>query len=301
MVPDSLYGGAQFLTRAPMLLSMRRIRRTEPIGGVPNLKQPGGATRRDRLAMFAAGVVGVAVAVEAALIAVLVIGPDSVWDFGMDYRYYRDVGVRWLADGTYYLPIQLAGPYDIALLGIVAPDAVVTLYPPSALLLFVPLAVLPAIAWWTIPMTVTGYALYRLRPAPWAWVVMLVMLAFPRAVGAYLFGNTDMWMAAAVAAGLVWGWPALTLTMKPSFAPLALIGMRRGSWWIAAVLGGVSVLAMLPLWADYLVSLRNARGLDTGYSLGSLPLVLAPIVAWVARAQTAAATSEGRTAAAPSS
>ena len=90
-------------------------------------------------------------------------------------------------------------------------------------------------------------------------------------------------MAAAVAAGLAWGWPVLAVTLKPTFAPLALLGIRRRSWWLAAGIGVVTVALSLPLWADYIETLRHVRGLDLGYSLGSLPLILAPLVAWVTR------------------
>jgi hypothetical protein len=259
-----------------------RHRRVVPAAGLLLMKPTAGA-KPDARIVFAAGVLGVLVAAETVLIALLLIGPNPIWDFGMDYRFYRDLGVRWLSDGTYYSASQLAGPHGVDLLGAVPPGSEVTLYPPSALFLFVPFTFLPAILWWAVPMTVTGYVVYRLRPVPWAWVLMLVMLAYPRAVGAYLFGNTDMWIAAGVAAGLRWGWPALALTMKPSFAVLALIGVRHRSWWIAAALGAVSIFAMLPLWADYVLAMRNIRGLDLGYSLGSLPLVLAPLVAWLGR------------------
>jgi hypothetical protein len=45
--------------------------------------------------------------------------------FGYDFRFYRDVGARWLADGLLYLPHQLAGPYDFAMM-------VDVVYPPNA-------------------------------------------------------------------------------------------------------------------------------------------------------------------------
>ena len=158
---------------------------------------------------FAAAVLAVMVGIEAVWLAANVIGGDPTWTLGMDFVFYRDVGARWLADGSYYLPYQLAGPYHVTLL--TDPGTGDVLYPPNALLLFVPFAVLPGVLWWAIPVAVTGYALYRLRPAPWAWVVMLILLAWPRAVGAYLFGNTDIWIAAAIAAGAVWGWPAIAV------------------------------------------------------------------------------------------
>lgn len=231
---------------------------------------------------FAAMALIVVVGVEAAWLALAVIGPDPVWSLGMDFRYYMSLGAQWLADGSFYLPHQLTGqPYQAQLLGIDPTTS--TLYPPSALLLFVPFSLAPAVLWWTIPIAVATYAVWRLEPAPWALPVMLVMLAWPRAIGAYLFGNTDMWITAAVAAGLIWGWPALVVTLKPTLAPLAFIGVRRVSWWIGAAAGLAFVALTFPMWLDYLTAMSGIQGLDLGYSLGSLPLVCIPLVAWAAR------------------
>jgi hypothetical protein len=197
-------------------------------------------------------------------------------DLWIDYVFYRDVGAGWLRDGSYYLPRQVSGePYDVTLM-------VDVLYPPHALFLFVPLAFVPAVLWWAVPIGVLAYMIWRWRPAPWAWVAMILLLMWPRANAAFLFGNTDMWMAAAVAAGLTWGWPALALTLKPTFLPLAFIGVRTRGWWIALVVLGAVSLAMIPLWIDYFTAMRTVHlGLD--YSLGSVPLLLVPIVAWLGR------------------
>ena len=113
---------------------------------------------------------------------------------------------------------------------------------------------------------------------------MLLLLCWPRAHAAFLFGNTDMWAMAGVAAGLLWGWPAFLLLLKPTFAPLAIIGIgsRRRTGWFALVILAAASLAMLPLWLDYVMVIRNVRiGLD--YALASVPLVVIPIVAWYAR------------------
>lgn len=233
-----------------------------------------------RLGWFAVAVVGVLVIIEAALLA-RTVALDPSWDFGMDARYYAGLGSTFVADGTFYLPRQLEGPYVAGLLQQAA--VVDTLYPPSALFLFVPFAYLPLVLWWAIPLSVTGYVLWRHKPGPWAILVMLVLLAWPRAIGAFLFGNTDLWMMAGVAAGTVWGWPFLALTLKPTMAPLALLGARHRSWWVAAGLGLVTILLMLPLWSQYVTAMLNVRGLDLGYSLGSVPLLLVPLVVWATR------------------
>jgi hypothetical protein len=213
------------------------------------------------------------------LVAVVVVEFTTIaraGDLWIDYVFYRDIGAGWLQDGSYYLPHQLTGvPYDLA------PMADV-LYPPHALFLFVPLVFVPAIVWWAIPIAVIAYAVWRWRPAPWAWAAMIVLLMWPRANAALLFGNTDMWMAAGVAAGLIWGWPALILTLKPTLLPFALLGANRRAWWAGSVVLLVVGVAMIPLWLDYVTALRTVHiGLD--YSLGSLPLVLVPMVAWLGR------------------
>lgn len=231
---------------------------------------------RRQIGRLIAVVLAVGVAAEAVWIALTVIAPDPIWDFGMDYRFYVGLGERWLTDGAFYQARQLSGPYEVEFLTLAGTGD--TLYPPPALFLFVPLAFLPAAAWWLFPLGVTAFALSRLRPSPWAWVVMLLLLAWPRAIGAYLFGNTDIWMVAGVAGGLVWGWPALALVMKPSLAPLALLGVRRRSWQVGALLGLATIILAAPLWLDYVVAMRNASGLSLGYSLGSLPLLLIPVI-----------------------
>jgi hypothetical protein len=220
-----------------------------------------------------------AVVLSGALLAVLVIVSAQSVEWGIDYGFYRDTGARFLEDGVWYLPHQLAGPYDVTLM-------VDNLYPPSAIALFVPAAVLPSILWWAIPIAVTGYAIHRFRPGPLAIAGMLLLLCWPRAHAAFLFGNTDMWGMAAVAAGLVWGWPAVLLLLKPTFAPLALLGVRHRSWWLA--LGGMAVFGLLtlPLWLDYLTAMTNVRA-SGDYSLGSLPLLMVPIVARLGRSRTA--------------
>ena len=235
---------------------------------------------------FAAIVLGVVVGIEAVILAIAVIGPDPVWDFGMDYRYYVSLGERWLADGTFYLPHQLTGqPYEAQLLGL--DETTSTLYPPSALLFFVPLAVIPdivsAVVFWTAPIAVTAFVLWKLAPSGRAWFVMLLLLAWPRAIGSFLFGNSDIWMMAAVAGGLLWGWPALAVTLKPTLGPLALVGIRRRAWWVGLAAGLAFAVLTLPMWLDYVTAVRNIRGLDLGYSIGSLPLIIIPLVAWLGR------------------
>jgi hypothetical protein len=193
---------------------------------------------------------------------------------GLDWTFYRDTGARILGGGPVYLPHQLAGPYDVRLM-------VDNLYPPTAIPLLL-LALAGPIVWWSVPLAVLGYAVWRWRPASWGVTVALLLLAWPRAHAAFIYGNTDIWAAAAVAGGLAWGWPAALLTIKPVFAFLALVGIRRRSWWV--VMGALAVGSLLawPLWVEYATVVRNVR-LSPDYSLGSVPLLVAPLVLWVAR------------------
>jgi hypothetical protein len=200
----------------------------------------------------------------------------SAGHLGMDYGFYRDVGARWLSDGSYYLPHQLAGPYDLELMRDV-------LYPPTALLLFVPAAVLPAVVWWAVPIGLTIYVSLGWRPERWAIGAALLLLAWPRAHAAFLFGNTDIWAMAAVAAGLRWGWPAILVALKPTLAVLALIGIRRESWWLAAFGLGFLAAGTMSLWLDYFIVLGNTQNMGLDYSLGAIPLLAVPVVLWIGR------------------
>jgi hypothetical protein len=203
-----------------------------------------------------------------AVMSVLVsIGSRS--DLFIDYVFYRDVGARWLEDGTYYLPHQLAGPYEVTLM-------VDVLYPPAALLLFVPFVWLPAVLWWAIPLGILGYVVWSYRPGPWAWLAILCLAAWPRTVGAIMFGNTDMWVAAGIAGGLRWGWPVALVALKPVFLPFAIIGIRNRWTWVVGV--GLLVVS-LPMLADYVAAMRNVQTSAIQYSIGSMPFALLPIVA----------------------
>jgi len=194
---------------------------------------------------------------------------------GTDFVFYRGIGQRWLDTGTFYLPRQLAGPY------VVAADMDV-LYPPIALLLFVPFVFLPWPAWWLIPVGGVAWAVLWWRPAPWTWPILAFLVAWPPQLANIFYGNSDTWIIAAIAGGLAIGWPGVFVLLKPSLAPFALAGIRRRSWWVAALLLGLISLAMLPLWLDFPVAIRNS---DVGatYSLQDLPPMFIPVVAWLGR------------------
>lgn len=194
---------------------------------------------------------------------------------GTDFDYYRGIGQRWLDTGSFYLPRQLSGPY------VVRADVDV-LYPPIALLLFLPFIVLPWPAWWLIPLGTVAWFVLRCRPAPWTWPILAFLAAWPTQIAHVLYGNSTTWAIAAVAGGLAAGWPGVFVILKPSLAPFALAGIRRRSWWVAALFLGLVSLATLPLWVDFLTVIRNS---DAGpaYSLPDIPPMLIPVVAWLGR------------------
>lgn len=218
--------------------------------------------------------VGGAVALGVLLATIVVAISTRGQEAGMDFSFYREIGVRWLADGTFYTERQLADqPYEIVAMSDV-------LYPPTALALFVPFVFLPAPLWWLIPLGVIAFVVWTYRPSPWAWVGILALIAWPRTFGAVLFGNTDMWVAAGVAAGLRWGWPASLILIKPTFLPLAIVGIRHRSTW---VVGAVLAVLTAPLAMDYLRAMSNLRLDGIAYAAVSLPFVVIPLVAWAGR------------------
>lgn len=203
---------------------------------------------------------------------------------GVDVAIMTELGRRWTAAGTMYLPYQLAGPYSIA----VTPDLTQTpaLYPPAAGPLFAPLQYVPPVIlwplWWALPLGYLAWSVWDWRPAPWAWPVMALCLAGPTVPGIVIAGGTSMWAAALVAAGLRKGWPAAFILLKPTLLPFALVGVRSRWWWVIA--GTIAVLTLLGPWRDFLTVTRNAADSGgIGYSLGSVPLLLIPVIAWRAR------------------
>lgn len=198
---------------------------------------------------------------------------DAQQAIGTDLDYYRFVAQRWLDTGTFFTDRQLAGPY-------VVQTQVDNLYPPHALYLFIPFLVLPDPLWWILPLSFIGYVVWWCRPAAWAWPILALMVAFPKTPGQILFGNTDMWIAAAVAGGVRFGWPAVFATLKPSLIFLAIIGVGNRSWWIAAIVLAAISLPFVAIWLHYPTAMRNSSA-NALYSLSSLPFFILPIVGWI--------------------
>jgi hypothetical protein len=203
---------------------------------------------------------------------------------GVDHAMFLEDGRRWLETGTMYLPYQLEGRYahDI---GSGTPNVAImpALYPPIAGPVFAAWRFLPDALWWAIPIAVLAYALVRWRPSLWAWPLIVEALLWTNTADAVLAGGSNMWVVAGLAGGLIWGWPAALIAFKPSFVPFMLVGAGRRSWWIAVGLVIILALAMLPEWFRYVTVLRNVQSPGLLYSVGGLPLLLVPVIAWVAR------------------
>ena len=237
----------------------------------------------------------VSVAVFALPVVFALVTPHALEQpVGVDFQLYRDTATRWLAGGPFFEPYQLAGPYQIS-----AGDI---LYPPVGLWLFVPFAVLPAVAaavlWWAIPLGVTAWAIRRLRPGPRAWPLIALCLAWPTTPLKIWTGNPVIWAVAAVALGTLYRWPSVFALLKPSLFPFALFGANRRSWWLALAGFGVLCLPFGSLWADWLTSVVNSRGGGVLYSALEIPMLLLPLVAWLGRTsdRTDGRVEPGRTA-----
>jgi len=224
-----------------------------------------------------------ACAAIAILLAIVVVNAMDLatvrQQWGEDYRFFMAIAERWRTGASVYLPHQLAGPYT----ELSGRDMI---YPPIALLLFVPLSFLPAPLWWIIPLGTIAAVIIWFRPEAWTWPVFALALWYPRDESMIIWGNTGMWMAALVGLGLVWGWPAAFVLLKPSLAPFLLAGIRKPrALVVGLVLLAALSLTMVPLWADFITAVRNAGSSwpSVLYSLPDIPLLLIPALAWMAR------------------
>ena len=200
---------------------------------------------------------------------------DSIASFyyARDLSWYLDATRRFLDDGTWYRPRQLAGPYLIA-------DGDV-LYPPTVVWFFLPWLVLPPWLFVATPVVLTAWAIRRIRPAYWAWPLIAACLIWPGTWVKLGSGNPGIWLMAALALGTVYRWPAVFVILKPTVAPFAVIGIRSRGWWLAAA---AIVLMTLPVARpafEYPRVLLDAHGGGFYYSLWDLPMLLAPSFAWL--------------------
>lgn len=199
---------------------------------------------------------------------------------GGDFRLYTGAAQRWLDGGGFYHEWQLAGPYQVTL----EPGSrgsTSILYPPVALALFAPFTVLPAVMWWALPLVAIGAMLAYWRPSAWGWAAILLCLVYPTSWSIATNGNPSLWLAAFVA--LATRWPAFGpfAFVKPTLGWLGLGGIRHRAWWAGAAVFAVLCLAFAPMWPDYLMVVRNARGavLDPMYSLSNVPTIAVGLIA----------------------
>lgn len=199
--------------------------------------------------------------------------------FGKDVGLYREAAGRWLASGLFYEPRQLTGPYEVAHGDI--------LYPPVALWLFAPAAVLPELPalalWWGIPALITAWGVARVRPRPLVWPLIALCLAWPATPLKVWTGNPVIWSMAAMAVAIIWRGGAPFALLKPSLLPFALFGIHRRAWWI-----GFAVLVALSapfgsMWGDWIAAVANSRGGGLLYSALEAPMLALPLVAWAGR------------------
>jgi hypothetical protein len=195
---------------------------------------------------------------------------------GLDYGIYMDRTRDFVAGRGFYLPRQLAGPYTV-----MNGDA---LYPPPSLVLFIPFLYLPPALYWAIPLTITAAVVIYHRPAIWAWPI----IAFISLWNHYLAweitkGNPGLWTLALLSLGTVWPFFAPFTALKLGLAPFALFGVWRRQWWVGAGVALVISAAFLPMWFDYFRVLRDVRGDSLEYIVGEYPMMLIPLVAWLAR------------------
>jgi hypothetical protein len=182
---------------------------------------------------------------------------------------------RWMVGGPFYEPHQLAGPYPIRLGDI--------LYPPVALLLFIPFTVLPAPLWWAIPLVSTLAVLVRLRPSAFVWPLMAACLAWQPAQIHIISGNPTLWVMAAVALGTIHKWPSVFAFIKPSLLVFGFLGMDDRRWWHGLLLFLFGCALFLPMWPDWFVAILNSRGGGLAYSWQELTLPLVPVIGWLGR------------------
>lgn len=206
-----------------------------------------------------------------------------------DHATYMAAARRWLGGGPFYPTYELTGPYIVSKVEI--------LYPPIILPLLVIFSVLPDVLWWAVPILVLAGTVLYWRPGLAGLTGILACIAVPTTFEAYAYGNPAIWIAAFVALGTIWGWPAVLVVLKPTLAPFMVVGIRQRSWWLAAVLLALVSLAFLPMWLDYAKVVLNARGplVSPFYSLRDVPLVLIPLIARIGGSRPSRASRRSRT------
>jgi hypothetical protein len=193
-----------------------------------------------------------------------------------DRQLYANAALSWVRGDGFYLPHQLAGPYEIT------PGDV--LYPPPMLLIFAPFAMVQSLLYYLVPLAITAGVVFWHRPRIDAWPAIAFCLWWPTTTVVIAGGNPGIWLMAFMAMATVSRAASPLIFLKPTLAPFAFFGVNRRSWWGGlAALVAVSIL-FLPLWPDYITATANARG-GGGifYSISQAPMLLLPLVSWARR------------------
>ena len=215
------------------------------------------------------------VVVIPSLLPFISIAPDFNGYGGIDFQLYVDAASRWVGGDAFYPREQVVGPYALQMGGV--------LYPPVALWLFVPFTVLPAVLWWAIPLAVTAWCVWLLRPSQLTWPLLAMCVAWPPTLVKLATGNPVMWVMAAMALGVVTAGPAVLVLLKPSLIPFAVWGVRHRPWWrwLAAFL--ILSAPFGAMWAEWVATVANAKGGGLLYSIQEVPMLLIPVIAWLGR------------------
>jgi hypothetical protein len=207
----------------------------------------------------------------------------------MDLRLYVEHATRWMAGGGFYLPEQMT-PYVIEDIFPFPP-----MYPPVILYLLVPMVWgVPWIAWWLVPAGIIAAAIVTRRPAWWQWPLLALILVLPRTWMILVYGNPALWALAFLAAGMVWGTTPFA-ALKLTYLPLALIGIGRRKWWLAAGIGLLLAVPFGAMWVDFaraVVNASSSRGAE--YVLGEWPIALLLVAGLASRPRWSLGPMRGR-------
>lgn len=113
--------------------------------------------------------------------------------------------------------------------------------------------------------------------------MLALCLWWPQSFVFILNGSPSMWAFAALCLGVIWAGPAVFVLLKPSFILFALWGVRRCQWWLALALFVVLSVPLGTLWVDWVTAILNTQGSAVASSLLETPLMMIPIIAWLAR------------------
>jgi len=244
---------------------------------VRSFDHPSASAPFDRGRFLRRAVIAGSLAVVGVQVVLFVVGwilnHDAI-PLGLDWLGYRAGFERLLATGTPYAPFELAGPFT--------PEHLDFIHPPNALVLIAPFAILPHpldyILWIGIPIAIFCYLL---RHLPWwAWPAVALLSTTNSLQYPILNGNSSLFMTAVFGLGIRFGWVVGLLAMKPTLAPLAIVGIHRPI--PAFILAVVPILLTLPLFPDYLTVTHNMQGIPLTYSVSNYSLIALAALPWLA-------------------